>query len=218
VEFDVKSLSPQDVYKLLVGIVVPRPIAWVTTVSLQGVVNAAPFSFFNVMGNDPPVVALGIGRDNQRPGGLKDTARNILANGEFVINLVTAELATQMVMTATEFPPEQDELIAAKLTTEASSKVAPPRIKASPINLECRHVSTIEIGRTRVTLGEVIQIHIANQYLDSSQKYVKTEDLNVLGRLHGAGWYVQTGIAAAQQQISRHSYEEWLAQQSAIES
>jgi flavin reductase (DIM6/NTAB) family NADH-FMN oxidoreductase RutF len=213
VEFDVQNLSPQERYKLLISVIVPRPIAWVTTLSAQGVVNAAPFSFFNVMGSDPPVVALGIGRDNQRPGGLKDTARNILVTEEFVVNLVTADLGMPMVVTAVDFPPEQDELAAAKLTTTASLRVSPPRIQESPVHLECRQVSTIEIGRTRVTLGEVLHLHIADQYLDLAQKHIKTSELNLLGRLHGAGWYIQTGVAAAQQQLARPTYEDWLAQQ-----
>lgn len=189
-EFDLRLLEARDRYKLLVGIVVPRPIALVTTIDLKGRINAAPFSFFNVMGSDPPLVVLGIG---DRPGGVpKDSARNIRATHQFVVNLVDEAIAERMNVCAIDFPEGTDELPCAGLTHAASTDVRPPRIAESPVNMECRELQTIEVGRNRVIMGEVLRLHVRDDVIDPARFHVHAEKLRLIARMHGAGWYVRT--------------------------
>jgi flavin reductase (DIM6/NTAB) family NADH-FMN oxidoreductase RutF len=133
--FDIAELDPRRSYKLLTATVVPRPIAWVVSADANGTLNAAPFSFFNCFGGHPPLVCIGIGRRGSRP---KDTLANIEARGDFVINLVSEDLAEAMNITATDFPAGHDELAAAGLATVPSTHVSVPRIADSPVALECR--------------------------------------------------------------------------------
>src|SRR5699024_5275429 len=121
--FDMETLTAQEAYKVLSASIVPRPIAWITSLSPEGVRNAAPYSFFNMMGPNPPTVAIGL---MPRDGRLKDSARNILETGEFVVNLVDEANAAAMNETCIDAPPEVDELTLAGLETAASRKVAPP--------------------------------------------------------------------------------------------
>ena len=137
IDFDENSWTER--YRFLTHVVVPRPMAWVTTLSDSGVVNAAPFSFFNVFGSDPAFVGLGIG--NRKDGSPKDTVLNIEKTGEFVINTVTEPLAERMVQTSYEYVSEENELEAVSLTSFPSVKVKPPRILESPAHLECRKLS-----------------------------------------------------------------------------
>lgn len=203
-EFDLQKLASGDRYKLLTGIVVPRPIALVTTLNENGAVNAAPFSYFNMMGSDPPIVAIGPG---WRPDGSpKDTPYNIRATGEFVINLVDENLARQMNICGTDFPPNESEVEAAKLELMPSQLVRVPRLAASPANLECREHSTIEIGKTRIILGEVIHFRIRDDLVDAEHFYVAGERLNLIGRMHGRGWYVRTTDLF---EMPRIAYDEW---------
>jgi flavin reductase (DIM6/NTAB) family NADH-FMN oxidoreductase RutF len=182
--------SPLDRYKILTAVVVPRPIAWISTRSREGLINAAPFSFFNAVGADPALVAVGIG--NRGRGIPKDTARNIRETGEFVINLVTEANAAAMNLTAAEFEPGVDELAKAGLTALDSIQVKAPRIAESPVHLECREVQTIEIGRNRVVMGEVVEVHIEDAYFDGERMYVAAEKLAAVGRMHGRGWYARS--------------------------
>ena len=191
-EFNVSQLSVRDRHKLLSALVLPRPIAWVTSMSASGQVNAAPFSFFNLMGSDPAIVVLGIGKSDRGADRLKDTARNIETVKEFVIQLVTEPLVGKMNQTSTDFPTGVNELEMAGLTAAPSVQVKPPRIAESPVHMECRHVSTVEIGNTRVILGEVIQLHVADIYLDAATKHIDSAKLGVVGRMHGGGWYART--------------------------
>jgi flavin reductase (DIM6/NTAB) family NADH-FMN oxidoreductase RutF len=213
VEFDLRALGSAESYRLLVSLVVPRPIAWVTTVNQAGLVNAAPFSFFNLMGADPPVVALGIARDASRPLGLKDTARNILQTGEFVVQLVNEPLAQAMNLCATEFPPEQSEIEATGLQLAPAVKVNVPRLAEAPVHLECRHVTTVDIGRTRVLLGEVVYLHLDEQFYDATKRHVKTEEMQIIGRMHGRGGYTRTTDLF---EMPRISYEAWQKQQAEL--
>ncbi len=192
VDFDLEQAKSGDAYRLLVGLVVPRPIALVTSINQDGLVNAAPFSFFNLLGSDPPVVALGIGRDDVRSLGLKDTAGNVLHSGEFVVNLVNEPLAAAMNICATDFPAHVSEIEMAKLSLLASTKIKTPRIAESPAQLECRHHTTIEIGRTRVMLGVVVHLHIAKQFYDVTTNRVHTDKIGLIGRMHGSGFYTKT--------------------------
>src|SRR4051812_37022135 len=133
--FDFEKLSSQEHYKLLISTVVPRPIAWVVTQDPNGLLNAAPFSFFNVLSGDPPLIAIGIG--GREPGDAKDTGGNIRRNQQFVVNLVSYAAAEAMNVTAIEFPADVDEIATAGLRTLPSVRVKPPRIAESPVALEC---------------------------------------------------------------------------------
>ncbi len=194
--FDFATLSAQDRYKLLVSTVVPRPIAWVVTQDAQGRRNAAPFSFFNALAGDPPVVGIGVGgRPAGDPSGpAKDTAANIRATGEFVVNLVGYDNSAAMNVTAIDFPHEIDELVQAGLTTLPSAKVAPPRIAESPVALECALLSIVEVAPERsIILGSVVAIHVRDDcVLDAARCYIDTPRLDLVGRMHGGGWYSRT--------------------------
>jgi flavin reductase (DIM6/NTAB) family NADH-FMN oxidoreductase RutF len=190
--FDLTTLKDENAYKLLVSTVVPRPIAWVTTQDIDGTVNAAPFSFFNAVSGKPPVVAIGIG--GRAPGDLKDTGGNIRRTGQFVVNLVSNALAEKMNITAIEFGKEVHELEQAGLTTAPSTHVKPPRIAESPVSFECERLVIVEVGVDRgVVLGSVLAIHVRDEFvLDPVRCYVDTPKLDLIGRMHGGGWYART--------------------------
>ncbi|WP_144637512.1 flavin reductase family protein [Bordetella genomosp. 13] len=189
--FDFSELSSADAFKLLASVVVPRPIAWVVSQSAQGELNAAPFSFFNVVSSDPPIIALGVG---PRGGQLKDTSRNILDTGEFVVNAVSAELAEAMNHTSLDYVAGVDELVRAGLCTAPSLKVAPPRIAQSPAALECRTWQVIEAAPQRViVLARVVAMYLRDEALAPTGRFhVDTPSLHLLGRMQGAGWYART--------------------------
>ncbi len=190
--FDLTTLPPLDQYKLLASTVVPRPIAWVVSLSAEGRLNAAPFSFFNVFGAGPPILCIGIGA--RRPGDCKDTGENIRLTGEFVVNLVAHDNAAAMNVTAIEFGPEIDELAEAKLTTLPSFKVKPPRIAESPVAMECVRHSIIEFGSDRaLVIGQVVAMHVRDDaVLDAKRCHIDTPKLDLIGRMHGGGWYSRT--------------------------
>lgn len=189
--FDFNALASADAFKLLASVVVPRPIAWVVSLSEDGVPNAAPFSFFNVVSSDPPIVALGIG---PRGGQMKDTSRNIIATREFVINVATAELAQQMNHTSLDYVADVDELARAGLATAPSLRVKPPRIAQSPAALECQVWQLLEAAPQRViVLARVVAMYLRDDaLLDARRFHVNTPALGLVGRMHGAGWYAHT--------------------------
>ena len=191
-EFDFAALSATDRYKLLVSTVVPRPIAWVVTLDGRGRPNAAPFSFFNAVSQDPPILAIGIG--GRRPGDIKDTGNNIRETGEFVVNLVAAVNAEAMNVTAIEFGPEVNELAEAGLTPVPSVKVRPPRIAESPVAMECTLHSMIEFGPDRaLVIGQVQAMHVRDDaVLNPERCHIDTPKLDLIGRMHGGGWYART--------------------------
>lgn len=189
-ELDFESIAPVDRYKILTAVVVPRPIAWVTSMDVNGLINAAPFSFFNAMGSNPAIVALGIA--GRGKGVLKDSMRNIENTGEFVVNMVTYASREIMNRTAADFPPEASEVEVVGLETIASIKVKPPRLAIAPINLECRKSTIVEVGRNRVLIGEIVYAHIADEFYDAERGYVAAEKLDLIGRMHGRGWYART--------------------------
>jgi flavin reductase (DIM6/NTAB) family NADH-FMN oxidoreductase RutF len=190
--FDFAAIDPANRYKLLVSTVVPRPIAWVVTQDPQGRLNAAPYSFFNALSQDPPVVAIGIG--GRKPGDIKDTGNNIRATGQFVVNLVAADLAQQMNITAIDFPHEVNEITEANLTTLPSHHVKPPRIAESPVAMECELLQIIDLNPDHaIVLGRVLAMHIRDSaVLDAARCYIDTPALDLIGRMHGRGWYVKT--------------------------
>ena len=135
-QIDISTASVTDVYQALIGVVTPRPIAWVTTVSPNAVVNLAPFSFFNVFGANPPIVVFSPGL--KPDGSKKDTLRNIEATGEFVVNAAVAEWAVQVNASSKELPPDESEVTFTGLHTTPSVMVKPPRLAESPVHLECK--------------------------------------------------------------------------------
>lgn len=205
--YDFESIPANHVYKLLVGLVAPRPIALVTTMDEDGILNAAPFSAYNYLATDPPVVGIGIA---DRPGGEfipKDTARNIRRTGEFVVNVVTEDIAQQMNLCATDFPPEMSEVELAGLSTAPSAKVKVPRLAQAHAALECRELTTLEIGRSRIVLGRVVGAYIEDRFVDVAGPYVLADDLHAIGRMNGLGNYVRTRDAFFT--IPRIPYEDW---------
>jgi flavin reductase (DIM6/NTAB) family NADH-FMN oxidoreductase RutF len=203
--FDIAAIPPAEGYKLLVSTVVPRPIAWVTTVDRAGVVNAAPYSFFNAVASNPPIVAVGIG---PKGSGVKDTGENIRATGEFVVNLVSEETAEGMNITAIDFPAGTDELVEAKLTRAPSGKVKPPRILESPVSLECRTHTIVDVGNHAVVLGEVVAIWVRDDcVIDPAKHYVDTPKLGLIGRMHGRGWYARTTDRLLMDRIALSDWE-----------
>jgi flavin reductase (DIM6/NTAB) family NADH-FMN oxidoreductase RutF len=190
--FDFETISPRDRYKLLVSTVVPRPIAWVVTQDPGGLLNAAPYSFFNVFSGDPPLVIIGIG--GREPGDAKDTGANIRRSQQFVVNLVGHGNAEPMNVTAIDLAPEIDEIAQAGLHTLPSHRVAPPRIAESPVALECERFAAIEVGADRVLIiGRVVAMHVRDEaVIDHAKCYIDTPKLDLIGRMHGAGWYART--------------------------
>lgn len=189
-ELDLTGPHLDDAYMILAGLVTPRPIALTTTVDLEGRVNAAPFSFFNVLGASPPIV--GICPGDRDPGIPKDTARNIRLTHEFVVNLVDEELAERMNLCAASLPPGEDELKHAGLTAVPSSVVKPPRIAEAPASLECRSHSIIEIGDNRLIIGEVLRVHVRDGILDPKTWLVDPAAYHPIARMQSPNWYART--------------------------
>jgi flavin reductase (DIM6/NTAB) family NADH-FMN oxidoreductase RutF len=214
-EFNISQMKAPLRYTLLISLITPRPIAFISTLSDKGIPNAAPFSFFNLMGNDPPIVAIGIGKDVTRKNDLKDSGYNIQKTKEFVINIVNESILEQMNMTSIDFPPEVDEFEIAGLTKLPSIKVKPPRIAESPANLECRLASTVEIGNTRVVLGEIIYLHIKKEFLDHENQTVLTDLISPVGRMHKNSVYTRTTNLF---NLPRISFKEWKEQEKSIKN
>ena len=191
-QFDMRALPLGARYKLLNSTVTPRPIAWVTTVNGAGLVNAAPYSFFNVCGIEPPLVVLGLLKDF-RTRALKDTARNIIETGEFVVNLVSEADAPAMNLSSVDAPADVSEIDYAGIQTTPSSVVQPPRIATAPVSFECRKVTALDIGSLQtVLIGEVLMTHIQDQFVTDPDKfYLDTPAMGLVGRTHGAGWYAR---------------------------
>lgn len=186
--FDLEEVGTANAYKLLAATVMPRPIAWVVTLDAEGRLNAAPYSFFNVMGSQPPTIALGIMSDPER--GFKDTARNILDTGEFVVNLVPERLVKAMNVTAVDAPRGVDELMLAGLETAPSSVVRPPRIAESPVAFECVSLSSVVTGPGQVVvIGRVLTVHVADDcVLDRERAHIDTPKLDLVARSYGSDY------------------------------
>lgn len=185
--WDLDQVGPDIAYKLLAATVMPRPIAWVVTKGAEGI-NAAPYSFFNAMGSNPPTVAIGLLADPDK--GFKDTARNILDNGEFVVNLVPERLVEKMNVTAVNAPSEVEELELAGVATAPSEHVAPPRIAESPVSFECRSLSNVVTGpQQTVVIGRVLAVHIDDDcILDPNKAYIDTPKLDLVARSYGSDY------------------------------
>jgi flavin reductase (DIM6/NTAB) family NADH-FMN oxidoreductase RutF len=187
--FDFAALSPADRYGLMANAVTPRPIAFVTTMSADGIANAAPFSFFGLLSHDPATLAIGI--EARADGTRKDTARNILETGMFTVHIADAALAAQMDGCGAPLPPEIDELAAMGLQTCAGKTVNVPRIVSAPVAMECRLHSTIDLGPARdVILGTIDGFFLREDALTEAGR-VDQDILDAVGRV-GGGAYCTT--------------------------
>ena len=183
-ELDPQVIGATASYKLLIGCVVPRPIAWVSTVDADGVNNLAPFSFFMGVCGDPPTIAFSSG---PREGRKKDTAANAARAGEFVVNVVDDSLAEAMNITSGEYPPGVDEFALTGLTAVPSVRVKVPRVAEAPISLECRLSQIIDVGRGphQLVLGEIVYFHIRDELYDPGTGRIDMHRLHPVARLAG---------------------------------
>lgn len=204
------DLSPHERYKLLCAVVVPRPIALVTTLDSNGAVNAAPFSFFNVFSEDPALVVLGLQHKPDRSP--KDTTRNIHRDGEFVVQMVDEALARAMNDCAIDFPSGESEVAAAGLATLASVDVKVPRLAAAPFALECRRSVALSFAPGReLLIGEVLRVHARDGLLDPATLHVDIAAYQPIGRMFGNLYSHQREIFA----MERESYAQWRARKEA---
>jgi len=186
-ELDPTELTHQQLYKLLAALVIPRPIAWVTTLNESGTVNAAPYSFFNVLSDEPPIMAFGSAA--RIDGSLKDTSRNIERIGEFVVNIVDEDLLGRMSVSAADFPPEESETDATELEVRGSTAIAPPRIALSPVSFECTHYQTIKLSeRSRIVLGIIRVIHVRDGLVDRQTLRLDISKYTPVARLYGENY------------------------------
>jgi flavin reductase (DIM6/NTAB) family NADH-FMN oxidoreductase RutF len=183
---DPAQIAPRDIYKLMIGMIVPRPIAFVSTVDAAGIRNLAPFSYFTACSSNPPVVCFCASvRSGPRPH--KDTLENIRATGEFVVNIVSEEIAEQMNLCSAEVPPEVDEFELSGLTPLESGLVKPPRVAESKVQMECRLRQILVVseqpGGGSLVLGDVLRFHIEEALLDGYK--IDPGKLNAIGRMGG---------------------------------
>jgi flavin reductase (DIM6/NTAB) family NADH-FMN oxidoreductase RutF len=184
----------RDVYKLMVGVIVPRPIAFVSSLSPDGVRNLAPFSFFTGISANPPVICFSP-MVRASDGKTKDTLHNIEATGEFVVNIVSEDFAVQMNACSAECPPEIDEFEIAGLTPVASDLVKPPRVAESRVNMECRLLQVVRVSEKplggSIVIGEVLRFHIADELFDNYK--IDPDKLRAIGRMGGPTYVRVTG-------------------------
>ncbi|HUY03650.1 MAG TPA: flavin reductase family protein [Rhodocyclaceae bacterium] len=200
-QIDPSRNSKADNYKLLTNLVVPRPIAWVSSLSESGVINLAPFSFFNAVGSDPVYLVVSIGHNDD--GTAKDTARNIQASGEFVVNLVTEDLFDAMNVSAADFPPELSELEAAHLHAAPSVRIKAPRVAEAQVSFECKLFSAQPLGANTLFIGEVVMFHVADQLIGPR---LHIENFAPIGRLGSPSVYCRTSDRF---DVARISYARW---------
>jgi flavin reductase (DIM6/NTAB) family NADH-FMN oxidoreductase RutF len=189
-ELDLEGKYKERAYQILVNLVTPRPIALVTTMSPEGKINAAPFSFFNVLGANPPIVAFAPG--DRADGIPKDSAKNVRLTHEFVVNLVDEGIAQAMNQCAASLPYGENELIQAGLHSLPSSVVKPPRIAEAPASLECTEWGTLQIGENRVIIGIVKHVHLRDELFDVEKQRVLGDKLFLIGRMASPDWYCKT--------------------------
>jgi len=177
------DLPPLERYKLLIGLVIPRPIAWISTRSANGVANCAPFSFFNVFSEDPPLCVIGI-NPRASDGAMKHSLKNIRRTGEFVVNLVDEATANAMHISSEELPEEESEFAKAGLTEAQAAMVQHPRIAEAAACLECRLFRLLEISATRqLVLGEIVLVHAREGIIDPKTKRISEQAYRPIGRL-----------------------------------
>jgi len=206
-QFDFDAMSPAARFSFLTGAVVPRPIALITTLTPAGTCNAAPYTFFSIAGTEPPMVTVTV---LPTPDGrMKDTGTNILHSMEFVINLVSEDLAEAMNLTCIDAPADVDEMVLAKLVPVQSVKVMPPRVAGSPVALECVLHSTIHLSTNQfIALGRIVHAHVNDDIvLDAQEPLLDTNAMHLIGGMHGAKWYTRTSDLFA---MDRPVWEDWV--------
>lgn len=206
-QIDPSANSNADNYKLMTNLIVPRPIAWISSQNQDGVINLAPFSFFNALSGAPPYVIFSVGLNEA--GESKDTARNVRNSGEFVVNLVTEDMFEAMNISAADFPPEQSELAAAQLHTAPSVRIKVPRVQEAQVSLECKLHSEQLLGKNALFIGEVVMFHVADNLvgprfhiekfapigrLGSPSVYCRTTDRFDIARMTYAQWQKRKGV------------------------
>ncbi len=187
--FDPSVLDQSAVYKLLTGTVIPRPIGWISSISKEGAINLAPFSFFNAVGEDPPHVMFSTVRPNNTN---KDTLNNVLETGEFVVNLVTEELVEKMNLTSASVPPDQNEFELAQLTPAPSLIIKAPRVLESPVAMECKVVHHYSLedhqhGGATIVIGRVVMFHIDEAILSDNYR-INMDVYRPVARLAGSNY------------------------------
>ena len=184
VSFDFKELSERERYKLMIGTIIPRPIALVTTVDEHGRINAAPFSFFNCLSADPPILAIGV--ENYPDMSFKDTGHNIRMTEVFTVNIVSFAIAEAMHVCGAKYPRGVDELKQAGLTAMPGENVASPYIAEAPAAFECRRHVTLELGRSRqIVMGEIVYAHYRDGVVDPERLHVDPAAIDAIARLGG---------------------------------
>lgn len=190
-QIDISELDQQNAYKIIIGCIVPRPIAWVSTVDEHGSANLAPFSFFNAVGANPPALSLSIMHTAGRAEGRKDTLHNIITNGQFVVNLVNEQLAPAMNITATDVPADVDEFALAGLEAAPSTRIRPPRVAAAAISFECALLTTVPVGAgpgsATLVIGQILVAHVRDDLDDmiDARHRVDLHKLQPVARLAG---------------------------------
>ena len=200
-QIDPSRHATADNYKLLTNLVVPRPIAWVSSQNSAGIINLAPFSFFNAVGADPLYMIISIGHNEA--GKPKDTANNIRASGEFVVNLVTEDLLDAMNVSAADFPPEQSELAAAHLHPAPSVRIKTPRVAEAQASLECKLFSAQALGANTLFIGEVVMFHVADRLLGPR---LHINGFSPIGRLGSPSVYCRT---TDRFELERVTFAQW---------
>lgn len=185
---DPKNLDTTSIYKLLIGTIVPRPIAFVSTLSKVGIGNLAPFSFFNGVGSAPPSLMFSVTRRSN--GAKKDTLINIESTKEFVVNFVSESILTQANQCSADYPYGVDEMTKVGLTAVDSYKVKPKRVLESPVHMECKLITTLEVGNggvgsATIIVGEIVHFHISNQAYDPKTGRISVHALKPVARLAG---------------------------------
>lgn len=204
--------SKKDNYKLLIGTILPRPIAFVTSITKEGVVNAAPFSFFNIVGTEPPLIGFSCGR--KKGGVMKDTARNILSEKEFVVHIVSHHMTEMVNDTAIDFPPDQSEAEAMGFKLLPSYQVKVPRVAEAKVQMECVLYQHMELGidaegnpSTDFIIGKIVQFHIADDIYEDGK--IHLQKLNPVSRLAGNDY----GTIGEIFSLVRPTYEDWKKRQ-----
>jgi flavin reductase (DIM6/NTAB) family NADH-FMN oxidoreductase RutF len=188
-DINIKDLDPNQIYKLMTSIIVPRPIAWISTVSKDGIYNLAPFSYFAGISSEPPLLMVSIGKRDEK--NKKDTWQNIEDTGEFVVNMVTKELLDKMNISAVSFEPDIDEFEKSGLTAAPSDIVKAPLVAESPVNIECEKFEILEIGEMGIIFGKMLKIHVKDDLINE-KGYIDTTKLEIIGRLGGANYCIIT--------------------------
>ena len=189
-EIPFAKLSSRERYRLMTSLIVPRPIAWVSTIDALGRTNLAPYSFFNALGNSPSVIAFGPGP--RRDGSLKDTERAVLETGEFVLNLVEKEQAELMHASAAPYEEGVSEIDVLEIALEPSQVVAAPRVALARVHFECRYHSTVKIEENHIIFGVLEHLHVADALVGPDGEELLLDEINAVGRMQGPGRYCST--------------------------